>query len=205
MTERRRRKTSPGKIPKPAPRDGAVQIPGELAREMRPELWDPTDPGFRLWTPRDTTGDPRREAGPFWPHRQARGPAWLGIPTFFRLPVALAPEDLRAGRVEVSRHRGGADVPGDKFAQVRQLQIELNGAYSQLAEAGLREQAADFGLDPPLATLAVRTESGPVLEIAFGKATPLGFARYARVTGRPGIVILPSYVADTWEQVASGR
>jgi hypothetical protein len=65
--------------------------------------------------------------------------------------------------------------------------------------------AADFGLDPPLATLAVRTESGPVLEIAFGKATPLGFARYARVTGRPGIVILPSYVADTWEQVVSGR
>ena len=65
--------------------------------------------------------------------------------------------------------------------------------------------AADFGLDPPIVTLALRGESGPILDIAFGKPTPLGFARYARVAGRPGIVILPSYVADTWEQVASGR
>jgi agmatinase len=102
MAESKRRKTSRSQPPKPGDRDDVVEIPGELAREIRPDLWDPTDPGFRLWTPRDTTGDPRREAGPFWPHRQARGPGWLGIPTFFRLPIALNPEDLKAGRVDVA-------------------------------------------------------------------------------------------------------
>src|SRR5262245_16908864 len=108
MAERSRRKSTRGKVPQRTPKpagpspSGTTPIPDELAREIRPDLWAPTDPGFRLWTPRDGSGDPRREAGPFWPHRQARGPAWLGIPTFFRLPVALNPEDLRAGRVDVA-------------------------------------------------------------------------------------------------------
>ena len=75
MAERRSKKASRARTPEAPP--VVVEIPGELAREIRPDLWDLTDPGFRLWTPRDTTGDPRREAGPFWPHRQARGPAWL--------------------------------------------------------------------------------------------------------------------------------
>jgi agmatinase len=40
--------------------------------------------------------------GLFWPHRQSRGGAWLGIPTFFKLPIALTPEDLRAAKVDVA-------------------------------------------------------------------------------------------------------
>jgi hypothetical protein len=64
---------------------------------------------------------------------------------------------------------------------------------------------SDFGLDPPLVSVALRGEAGPVLAIAFGRPTPLGFARYARVAGRPGIVILPAYVAEAWEQVGASR
>ena len=108
MARRRARKTA-RKPRTAAPRtsDGSpsppsVPISDELGREIRPDLWDPTDPGFKLWATRDGAGDPRREPGPFWPHRQARGAAWLGIPTFFRLPVALTPEDLRAGKVDVA-------------------------------------------------------------------------------------------------------
>ena len=101
MAQRSRKKTSGLRPPRPVRRTGPSRFRASCARDA-PDLWDPTDPGFRLWTPRDTTGDPRREAGPFWPHRQARGPAWLGIPTFFRLPVALNPDDLKAGRVDVA-------------------------------------------------------------------------------------------------------
>jgi hypothetical protein len=65
--------------------------------------------------------------------------------------------------------------------------------------------AADFGLDPPALSVALHGEAGPVLAIAFGGPTPLGVARYARVAGRPGVVILPSYVAEAWEKVAASR
>ena len=73
-----------------------------LARAIRPELWDPTAPGFDLWAARDGARDPKRVPGLFWPHRQSRGGAWLGIPTFFKLPIALTPEDLRAAKVDVA-------------------------------------------------------------------------------------------------------
>ena len=65
--------------------------------------------------------------------------------------------------------------------------------------------AADFGLDPPLLLVALQGEAGPVIAVAFGGPTPLGVARYARVVGRPGIVILPAYVAEAWEQVGTAR
>ena len=57
MAERKPRKTrrhpAPRPLREPAGAAGPtplrlVEIPGELAREMRPDLWDPTDPGFRI-------------------------------------------------------------------------------------------------------------------------------------------------------------
>ena len=50
---------------------------------------------------RDTSNDPKREPGPFYPRRLINmfSP---GVLTFFQLPVALTPEDLRAGKVEVA-------------------------------------------------------------------------------------------------------
>lgn len=44
--------------------------------------------------------DPKREAGPFSLSRYMEGRS--GIPTFFSLPVALTPEDLVAGKVDVA-------------------------------------------------------------------------------------------------------
>ena len=56
------------------------------------------DPWFQL---RDTSNDPKREPGPFYPRRLINmfSP---GVLTFFQLPVALTPEDLRAGKVDVA-------------------------------------------------------------------------------------------------------
>ena len=38
--------------------------------------------------------------------------------------------------------------------------------------------------------------------IAFGGANPHGLARYARIDGRPELLLLPSYVAEAWQLVA---
>lgn len=56
---------------------------------------------FNSWkTLRPSVLDPKREAGPFSLARYAEGRS--GIPTFFGLPVALTPEDLVAGKVDVA-------------------------------------------------------------------------------------------------------
>lgn len=58
--------------------------------------------GFTKTILRDTSKDPKREAGPINIQRLDGGLAYMGIPTFFKLPVALTPEDLKAGKVEVA-------------------------------------------------------------------------------------------------------
>jgi agmatinase len=44
--------------------------------------------------PRDRSKDPKRDPGPI--------PVPPGVPTFFRAPIALTPEDLKAGKVDVA-------------------------------------------------------------------------------------------------------
>lgn len=59
--------------------------------------------GFTGTILRDTSKDPKREAGPINIQRLDGGLAYMGIPTFFKLPVALTPEDLKAGKVSTLR------------------------------------------------------------------------------------------------------
>ncbi|GGE07340.1 hypothetical protein GCM10011529_12190 [Polymorphobacter glacialis] len=62
---------------------------------------DTTTPGFNSWkTLRPRELEPQREPGPFNLSRYMgnRG----GIPTFFNLPVAITPEDLKAGAVDIA-------------------------------------------------------------------------------------------------------
>ena len=78
------------------------QAPKKPAQEGWIRL-DADDPTFNLWRKlRDTSKDPKREPGPIDVQRYDMAPAWSGIPTFFKLPVALTPEDLRAGKVDVA-------------------------------------------------------------------------------------------------------
>ncbi|MBT8079282.1 MAG: agmatinase family protein [Gammaproteobacteria bacterium] len=56
-----------------------------------------------------------REAGPFNVQRFLGHYPWIGIPTFFHLPIALTPEDLKAGKVEVAIM--GAEMMGDPRAR----------------------------------------------------------------------------------------
>ena len=51
---------------------------------------------------RDCQDNPKREPGPINIQKAIGGTAFQGIPTFFRAPVALCPEDLTAGEVDVA-------------------------------------------------------------------------------------------------------
>ena len=61
---------------------------------------------------------------------------------------------------------------------------------------------AEFGLDPPRLAVTIGKTGGESITLSFGGTNPLGLARYARINGRPGLVLLQSFVADPWEQVA---
>ena len=83
-----------------APQEQKPQKPKDEEAVIR---LNPDDPTFNLWKElRDTARDPKREPGPINVQRLAAGMGWSGIPTFFHAPVALTPEDLKAGKVDVA-------------------------------------------------------------------------------------------------------
>ena len=82
---------------------------------------DLDDPLYNVWKLiRDNLSE-GREPGPINIQRQPFGLGFNGIPTFFRLPVALTPEDLKAGDVDIAflgahsdmgfGHRGASQGP----------------------------------------------------------------------------------------------
>ena len=77
--------------------------PEKKKQDIQPTIpIDVADPTLDWWKMiRDDLSE-GREPGPIDVQRQPFGLAWQGIPTFFRLPVALVPEDLKAGQVDVA-------------------------------------------------------------------------------------------------------
>jgi agmatinase len=74
---------------------------------------DPRDPSrdpVALY--RDPKNNPTREPGPINIQKTIGGLAYQGIPTFFRAPVALGPEDLEAGQVDVAIMGASVDTSG---------------------------------------------------------------------------------------------
>ena len=67
--------------------------------------------GFNGWkTRRPAAFDTPRDAGPINVNRYLRAGPKNGIPTFFNMPVALTPEDLVAGDVDVAIMGAGLDM-----------------------------------------------------------------------------------------------
>lgn len=85
---------------------GSPDTPGEID-PLDPEdqalyqldLDDPTGEAWKII--RDDLSE-GREPGPINIQRFPGGMPWIGIPTFFNLPVALTPADLKAGEVDVA-------------------------------------------------------------------------------------------------------
>ncbi len=76
---------------------------------------NPDDPSYDIWKKIREDISEGREPGPINIQRFYGHVPWVGIPTFFHLPVALTPEDLKAGNVEVAIF--GAELIGDMRAR----------------------------------------------------------------------------------------
>jgi hypothetical protein len=70
---------------------------------------------------------------------------------------------------------------------------------SAVEVAGVAPQ--EYAFESDNLRVLVRPARGPQFLIQFGGPNPLGSARYARVDGLPGVALLPSYVAEAWEQL----
>ena len=64
---------------------------------------DEGDPSYNSWRVlRDFSKDPKREPGIINIQKYDIGLSYNAMPTFFNLPVALTPEDLKASKVDVA-------------------------------------------------------------------------------------------------------
>jgi len=73
---------------------------------------DTKDPAYNLWQTTREDLMKGREPGPINIQRFPGGAGWAGIPTFFKLPIALTPEDLKAGDVDVAIIGAHTDMGG---------------------------------------------------------------------------------------------
>ena len=72
---------------------------------------DPDNPMLDVRTIfNDFKHNPQRDAGPIDIQRTSFGMSYQGIPTFFRLPVALTPEDLKSGKIDVAIMGASVDM-----------------------------------------------------------------------------------------------
>lgn len=91
---------------------------------------NPEDPTYDAWKViRDDLSE-GREPGPINVQRYKGGFPWIGIPTFFHLPVALTPEDLKAGEVDVAIM--GAELVGGMRARTWGPQEMRNPRQSEV-------------------------------------------------------------------------
>ena len=128
---------------------------------------------------RDPNDNPKREPGPINIQKTVGGTWFMGIPTFFRLPVALGPEDLKAGKVEVAFFGAAQDMStgqrGTAFGPQAVRTGEIVGAWGQgipsghpvVGDVNWMEElvAVDYG-DAPIDILSGERSVLPVYEMA---------------------------------------
>jgi len=85
---------------------------------------------------RDPNDNPKREPGPINIQKTLGGTWQTGIPTFFRLPVALGPEDLKAGKVNVAFFGAATDLSsgqrGTAYGPLAIRMGDLVGGWGEL-------------------------------------------------------------------------
>jgi hypothetical protein len=100
--------------------------------------------------------------------------------------------------------QAGAPVPRDCNELIETgLKLLHNSSPERLLAGEELAQQSAFGLDQP--ALTVIASGKERFAISFGGANPIGLARYARIEGRSEVLLLPSYVAETWERLAGLR
>lgn len=143
---------------------------------------DPNDPSrdvrdFR----RDPKDNPKRDPGPINIQKTLGGTWNSGIPTFFRLPVALGPEDLKAGNVQVAFFGAPVDIStgmrGTGYGPMAVRMGDIVGGWGELPALASGHpvvgdvdwtqviKAVDYG-DAPIDILSQERSVLPVYEMA---------------------------------------
>jgi formimidoylglutamase len=131
----------------------------------------PRDPSYDPWSQlRDTSSDPDREPGPFFPGRLSNA----GVLTFFDLPVAVNQADLIAGEVDVAIMGAqidmGVGMRGAKYGpgSLRESLPVLGVGKLPHMHVGVAWQrvlrAVDYG-NAPIDQLSVERSMAPVREL----------------------------------------
>jgi hypothetical protein len=125
--------------------------------------------------------------------------------------MAFAPEQVReieirrgADRRRFVRNGERWEAPVETAERLEAgLRLLRNAAPMRVlaAEEVARVPPSEYALGADSLRVTVRPASGAAFVIQFGGTNPLGAARYAKVDGEAGVVLLPTYVAEAWEQV----
>jgi hypothetical protein len=98
----------------------------------------------------------------------------------------------------------GAAIAADLTETIEAGLTLLHNSAPQRTDL-VSEQLAEFGLEPPRLTVTARMTGGASITIGFGGTNPLGLERYARIAGRTEILLMPGFVADSWELVRGAK
>ncbi len=162
------------------PAEGEEQAETEVDPELAIIRLDPDAENLDLWSGlRDTSEDPAREPGPFHIGRFQ----YPAIHSFFGLPVALTPEDLTAGNVEVAIMGApldmGSGMRGAKFGprELRSQSLAWGLPHMHVGVTWVEELVAvDYG-DAPIDNMSTERSMPPVRrmvrEIAETGAIPI--------------------------------
>jgi len=91
---------------------------------------NPDDPTKDLWSSRRDFSKDKRPPGVINVQRGDFGMAYVGIPTFFKSPIALTPEDLKAGKVDVAFMGASLDMSsGRRGAAYGPAALRNSGIY----------------------------------------------------------------------------
>jgi hypothetical protein len=125
--------------------------------------------------------------------------------------LAFAPEQAREVEIATGADRRRFVRNGDRWEAPSQTAERLDAGLRLLRNAAplrvlsaaevARVSPSEYALAPDSLRVTVRPASGAAFVILFGGPNPLGSARYAKIDDTAGIVLLPTYVAEAWEQV----
>ena len=127
------------------------------------------------------------------------------------LLTAFAPEDAREIEIATGTQRRRFVRDGERWNASPEVAGKLDAAVRLMRNSGpMRVLSADevarmppseYALGPDNLKVSIRPAKGAAFVVQFGGRNPLGSARYAKVEGEPGVALLPTYVADAWEQL----
>lgn len=126
----------------------------------------------------------------------------------YEIEVAAGSETWRFRRESEWRRVDGPELVTADLAARIDLALRLLRDAAPLrvmtAEEVAQVPVSEYALWPTSLRVRVRALNGTIFAIQFGGRNPLGSARYARVDGSDGVSMLPTYVAEAWEQVIGG-